>query len=213
MRNLVLSFLTSIFILSVYNTAFCSTSGQPENEALASELKSFTIRLINFTSIISWTSEEPMENDYFTIERSIDGKSFTTIGKVKSTKANCYTFIDYKPDASINYYRFKKVDFDGSIAVSPVRVCIADRTSTFKITPTIVSDTLTVENIDSTVFEKDAKVQMVLTATGEVMYETDLAANNSKMKIDLTSLPAGNYVAKIQKGKKTYNHKFVKQQY
>ena len=211
MKNLVLTLLVSILAITVSNTAYCSASGQPENEALATDLKSFTIRLINLTSIISWSTLNPMNNDYFIVERSSDGKTFTQIGKVKSTGGDNYTFIDYKPNTTINYYRFKKVDFDGTVAISPVRVSITDRTSTFKLTPTIVSDSLQIENTDAALFDTDSKVQMVLTATGEVMFETALDANSSKTKIDLTTLPAGNYVARIQKGKKIYNHKFLKQ--
>ncbi|HMG16418.1 MAG TPA: T9SS type A sorting domain-containing protein [Saprospiraceae bacterium] len=211
MKNLILTLLVLIISVTVSNTVYCSTSGQPENEALATELKSFTIRLINLTSIISWSTVNPMNNEYFTIERSIDGKTFTSIGKVKATGASGYTFIDYKPNTSINYYRFKKVDFDGTVAVSPVRVSITDKTSPFKISPTIVSDSLSIQNIDTSELEAGSKVQMVLTATGEVMFETKVEANSIKLDIALSTLPAGNYVAKIQKGNKVYNHKFVKQ--
>ncbi len=211
MKNIVLTFLASLLTLTVYNTASCSNNGQPENEALATEIKSFTIRVINQTSIISWSSIDPMENDYFTVERSTDGKTFTQIGKLKSDKSTSFTFIDYKPNAQINYYRFKKVELDGTVAVSPVRVSIPDRTSPFKTYPSIVSDTLTIENTETADLASDFKVEMVLTSTGEVMYETPLVLSNKKMGIALATLPEGHYVARIKKGNKVYNHKFLKQ--
>jgi hypothetical protein len=59
------------------------------------------------------------------VERSIDnGQTWTAIGSVKATNApqgRTYSFVDEAPRTGLNYYRLAIVDFDTSIAFSPVR--------------------------------------------------------------------------------------------
>lgn len=56
-------------------------------------------------------------NDFFTIERSVDGVNFEEIGKVSgngnSSKINNYKLTDFEPLKGVSYYRLKQTDFDG----------------------------------------------------------------------------------------------------
>lgn len=212
MKKLIIAMIATIVIsFKATNKLFASGSGLPENDVLASELNFFTIKAINQTTLLTWSSSNPMTNNYFVIERSNDGKTYSQIGKVKSTGTTNFSFVDYNPNPNINYYRFRKVEFDGSVAVSPVRVVVIEKDSPFTVYPTIVKSTLTLQNNISADIDSDAKVQFILASTGEVMQETTLEANNSRIDINLSSLPSGNYVAKILKDKKEFNHTFVKQ--
>lgn len=211
MKHIKITILAIILALAIYNIAFSRSSGQPENEALAAELNFFTSKTINQTSLLAWSSSVPMKNNYFSIERSIDGRNYTEIGKVKSNGLYNFNFVDYKPNLSINYYRFKKVEFDGTIAVSPVRITIPENNSPFILSTSVVKNNLRVVDTADSKLANDIKIQMVLIATGEILYETDLEFNKNKADINLTALPPGNYVVKIQKGEMIFNHSFVKQ--
>ena len=212
MKKLVIAMIATIVLsFKATNKLFASGTGQPENDVLASQLNFFTIKAINQTTLLSWSNSSPMTNDFFVIERSIDGKTYNQIGKIKSTGTTNFTFVDYNPSSNINYYRFRKVEFDGTIAVSPVRVVVIEKNSDFTVYPSLVKSTLTLQNNVSADIDSDAKVQFILASTGEVMQETTLAANSDRMDINLSTLPAGNYVAKIMKDKKEFNHTFVKQ--
>lgn len=211
MNHIKLTLLAITLALATYNVAFSRSSGQPENEALAAELNFFTVKTINQTSLLAWSSSVPMKNNYFSIERSLDGKNYTEIGKVKSNGLYHFNFVDYKPNLSINFYRFKKVEFDGTIAVSPVRITIPENNSPFILTPSVVKNNLRLVNSANSKLGNDFKIKMVLIATGEILYETDVELNKNKTDINLTTLPPGNYVAKIQKGEMVFNHSFVKQ--
>ncbi len=66
---------------------------------------------------LEWSTNEEINVDYFSIEKSFDGKEFTTLAKVNavnnSTKfQNTYTYSDMNLEI-INYYRLVSVDFDG----------------------------------------------------------------------------------------------------
>ena len=71
---------------------------------------------------LTWVTAIEKNNDFFTIERSADGKVFTEIAEVKG-KGNTdikqfYSSLDHEPLNGISYYRLKQTDFDGSFSYS-----------------------------------------------------------------------------------------------
>lgn len=90
------------------------------------------IQLINYVLsendkfiMINYTTASETNNDFFTIERSVDGLVFQSIGKIdgagNSSKEISYQFVDEKPMAGINYYRIKQTDFDGQYSYSDIK--------------------------------------------------------------------------------------------
>lgn len=73
-------------------------------------------------SELFWATASEKGSSHFVVERSADGKSFESIGMVKSrgnsSTQNRYMFTDAAPVAGNNYYRLKSVDQDGSFAYS-----------------------------------------------------------------------------------------------
>ena len=75
-----------------------------------------------------WTTGCEINNAYFSIERSLDGKSFSRIGKVETQGNTCNTQEYLYADESIGalksvshvYYRLKQVDIDGKYSHSNV---------------------------------------------------------------------------------------------
>lgn len=67
--------------------------------------------------LLEWGTFSEQNNDFFTLERSIDGKTFqiiTTIeGAGSSNKKRSYSFEDTTPVEGMNYYRLKQTDFNG----------------------------------------------------------------------------------------------------
>lgn len=81
------------------------------------------IKLVYFESsttgdgiFLKWASSEERELDYYDIERSNDGKSFSSISTIDSKDENGaeYTFIDTAPFPATSYYRLGAVYVDGS---------------------------------------------------------------------------------------------------
>jgi len=66
---------------------------------------------------ISWNTESETNNDYFEIERSMDGEIFEVIGMVdgagNSSIRNEYNYVDENVIEGEYYYRLKQVDLDG----------------------------------------------------------------------------------------------------
>ncbi len=83
------------------------------------------VKLISFegshvgnTNMLTWATASELDNNYFQVEKSSDGKNFTPIGQVSgegtSSVQHSYRFIDNSPANGINYYRLKQVDFSGA---------------------------------------------------------------------------------------------------
>lgn len=98
------------------------------------------ISLIEFNAIkvvdavqLTWITASELNNDYFTIERSLDGYSFEAIhqepGAGNSNQWLNYEWYDHSPFDGINYYRLKQTDFDGSFTYSTLRMVDFSKTN------------------------------------------------------------------------------------
>lgn len=81
------------------------------------ELLTFTVIENNKNIYISWSTSTEINNDYFLIEKSIDGFEYFEIGVVggngNSNIVNNYSYVDYNVNGGTIYYRLKQVDYDG----------------------------------------------------------------------------------------------------
>lgn len=74
---------------------------------------------------LHWETESETNNDYFIVERSLNGLSFESLGKPingagTSKEKHRYSFTDATAPAGIIYYRLKQVDFDGSTSYTEI---------------------------------------------------------------------------------------------
>ena len=67
--------------------------------------------------LVNWQTASEQDNDYFIVERSIDGVNAERIATVKgagnSNKVLDYNFTDYNPYGGTSYYRLTQVDYNG----------------------------------------------------------------------------------------------------
>lgn len=71
----------------------------------------------------NWSTASEVNNDYFILERSIDGSTWEIIERISgagfSNTALHYDHPDMHPFAGQSYYRLQQVDFDGAETVYP----------------------------------------------------------------------------------------------
>jgi len=102
-------------------------------DILPVELTLFTANLSNDKVSLNWTTATELNNNGFEIERAVQnhkGKenlNYKTIGFVKgkgnSEEISNYNYVDKFPEAGINYYRLKQIDFNGETKFfGPVKV-------------------------------------------------------------------------------------------
>lgn len=82
------------------------------------ELFSFTGFSDNRTNVLTWETASEKNNDYFELERSVDGEVWETVAKVDgagtTTDVHTYSYLDTDFEYVMNYYRLKQVDYDGT---------------------------------------------------------------------------------------------------
>ena len=90
------------------------------------ELLSFNAQLKNNVVELHWQTATETNNDYFVIERSVDGKVWEAIDTVKGAGTSLtllnYLLVDENPLSGTSYYRLKQVDFDKNFSYSDIAV-------------------------------------------------------------------------------------------
>ena len=98
----------------------------PATVALPIELLSFKAILKNNVVELHWQTATEVNNDYFVIERSVDGKIWESMDTIKgagnSSNVLNYANNDDNPLSGTSYYRLKQVDFDKNFSYSDIAV-------------------------------------------------------------------------------------------
>ncbi len=103
------------------------------------ELLSFTATPIGSKQVLcQWVTASEKNNDFFTVERSVDGHNFEKVGIVdgagNSNGYLNYTLPDQYPYKGVSYYRLMQTDFDGRFSYSEI-VAVNFKTGNFSIFP------------------------------------------------------------------------------
>lgn len=103
------------------------------------ELLSFKAVLKNEDVILDWETSSEKNNDFFTVERSLNATDFTAVGVVKgagnSASSRRYNFIDKTPPNGILYYRLRQTDFNKQSKVSEIVMVVTDDNYSVNIFP------------------------------------------------------------------------------
>jgi hypothetical protein len=174
----------------------------PFGSALPVELLNFEVAKIGSTSELSWITASETNNDFFAIERSVDGVNFEEIGTVDgngtTSSTSYYNYTDQSPVTGINYYRLRQVDFDGGYEYSEVKwVEFAGTEGKVEVYPNPFNNELQV----SMDVAEAGVVELVLTdVIGRVIYSesVDVTAGSVTMSIELDSrLSKGVYLLNV----------------
>ena len=153
---------------------------------------------------LNWQTGSELNNDYFTIERSLDGQNFISIARIEShgnsSSNNSYHFIDSDAPAGTLYYRLKQTDLNKNHSYSAVKTlsCRAER-GTISLYPNPTKGDF--------VIESPAKIGEELTveiynALGQKIFECYRSATSDSIRenINLKDLPPAVYMVHIKVG-------------
>ena len=177
------------------------------------------ITLLNFTgqkngnsSLLQWQVTNEVNNAYFSVEQSTDGKNFKAIGKIESragvsTKQE-YKFSDNNPSKGLNFYRLKQVDNDGNYTYSKiVTVDFISLAGVFKIFPNPAVNSIKISlPLNSEISRID-----VYDVNGKKWLEKLINTNTDSQTLDVSNLAAGIYQVTLTQGSQQKTIKMVKE--
>lgn len=142
---------------------------------------------------IEWETTSEINNDYFTIEKSRDGKNWEKYkdvpGAGNSNSLKEYSEIDYSPFNGVSYYRLKQTDFNGEYEYSKVVPVVLSVQQTH-VYPNPIKDWLFVDNINASNTEL-----RVYSIEGKLIY------SGNQSKINTSEWAEGIYELLIIDGK------------
>jgi hypothetical protein len=157
------------------------------------------VKFTNFTAIkqgntshLQFSIAQAAPSSVFTIERSINGLTFTAIGSINGTNATTYQYIDYTPELnSKNYYRIKEVDLQGIVTVSDIKTLSFTKSGNVSLYPIPTAAILNISFDEANIGK--AAVINVYDMQGKAVYTKAISKLSNLEKIDLSSYSNGNY--------------------
>lgn len=172
------------------------------------ELISFEANALENSVALTWITASERNNDYFTLEKSVDGEIWSELSKIEgmgnSTSKNNYGFLDENEGHNQVYYRLKQTDFNGEFKY--LKTIIFERElANFEVElfPNPVQNQLTITA--NSLIEK----LLITTNLGQIVYfESNIPAGKTVLNLDFLS--TGNYLIQFQTENQDYNKSFVK---
>jgi hypothetical protein len=187
-------------------TSFSTFYLHKGNAPLPVNLVSFKAQQVKRGEVLlDWRVKDEVNMKQYDVQRSVDGKNFTTIGTVGNLGKEVYTLIDQKPEQGINYYRLSMVESNGLTNYSHIVAININDGKALHASPNPVTGDLTVE-VKGEV-GKQAVID-IIDYTGNKVRTVAIPAG--KVTVDMTSLPTGVYVVQYIDGTTVYTTRVVK---
>lgn len=179
--------------------------------ALPVTLTNFAVKADGRKAKIEWSTTSESNSNYFEILKSIDGYSFSSIGKIKSKnngiEVNKYMFYDNQPSIGPNYYKLLQHDVDGRSHDKGIRTLDFDiNISRLTVYPNPVFNNKTTVEIPAELNGKSKELSIVNLLGGVVM-KTDIDESSQKYSLNLSEVQKGAYFILIKSGELKFSTK------
>jgi hypothetical protein len=164
------------------------------------------------TARIYWQTSAESGSDYFTVEHSTDGRTFTKIGTLAaagfSQDIRDYELYDLQPASGLNYYRLLQVDYDGTVHNEGIVIVRFDDgpPRPLSVFPNPVVDLTTVS------WSTTAEFLHLFDAQGRRLQTIplDAAGDGGARSLDMSTYPAGIYFIRLESKRDSEVIKVVK---
>jgi len=164
------------------------------------ELLSFTGKSLEEKNLLEWTTATEMNNDFFTIEKSEDGISYSELIRIKgagnSSMNKNYSTTDDEPFPNLTYYRLKQTDFNDDFTYSSV-ISISDFPEvTISLTPNPTQNDMHLNFFS----EKEILAQAdIINSLGQCLMSKNIQLSKGAgfINFDVGILPRGIYLFKF----------------
>jgi len=174
------------------------------------ELTKFKATLHEGIVDLDWQTQSETNNDYFTVERSIDAVNFEPLAEVDGAGTSVvpvdYLYTDQKPFKGITYYRLKQTDFDGTYKYSEIVAVNIKEVEILNFYPNPTTDQ---SNIIIASPEEMSVEFLITAADGKTVKRSNefLKQGVNVVNLDVTDYAEGVYLFSVVGKEKTLSKK------
>jgi hypothetical protein len=183
------------------------TNLAPAGAPLPVQLTSFNASAESIGAKLIWHTAEESGIANYVIEKSTDGRSFTTIGTVKAANLRSYSYTDMQPASDNSYYRLKMVELDGTYKFSFIVSLKARLTNNIGLSPNPVKNILMIQHPKA----GTAGHIQIISAGGQLLRDIRISANAVISNIDMSGFTNGLYHVVFRNGSDMFNKTVLKQ--
>lgn len=190
--------------------------GSGSGNSLPIQLGSFSAEQDGTSVFIDWVVYSQINNNYYTIEKSIDCLDWFELEKIdgdgNSNIETHYQTKDDNPHVGISYYRLKQTDYDGkSETFNPVSVEFKNKhTIELKIIPNPAIDYIELE-IPYTEHPLINHKVKIFDTQGNEVYKKHFIGEIENFRIDIKNFKPGYYILKTKSDNLEGSNNFIKE--
>ena len=176
------------------------------------ELYSFTGKKSGNKNILEWITASESNNDFFTLEHSTDGASFSELINVPGA-GDSHTTLDYstedtEPYSPITYYRLKQTDFDGKFTYSNT-IAVSTESYIVYTGPNPVNDNFSIKLISDDIGIASLEI---LDVTGAIILKNNFqeSKGENSIQLNVNTFSPGLYFIRLHTSSIQEQLKFVK---
>jgi len=185
------------------------------NVALPAVWLGFTVEAVSGNALLKWKTSDEINVATYTVEHSFNGVSFTSVGSVAANNnsgVNNYNFTHTGLAAGLHYYRIRRTDKDGKFELSDIKsIRITTTGANVQVRPNpVVGSTLV---LAVSIQQSNKSNVQVTGVDGKVIVQQaiNLVSGNNMVNINISSVPPGIYLVRVQLADEVVTKKFIKE--
>jgi len=161
---------------------------------------SFFVSKSNSNIVLDWSTSEEMNNKGFEVQRSFDGRNYTSVavlsGAGNSGTIQQYRFVDKNMTAPVAYYRIAQADVNGKMVYSAVKII---RTNGAIPVTKIYANSKSV-NVEFNQPIKNAVTIRLFNTNGQLINQLQVQKAAYRITLNAGNCQSGMYIVQVSDG-------------
>jgi len=175
------------------------------------DLISFTGEIVDNYVILEWTVASQINNDHFTIDKSLDFENWEEFSIIPGA-GNCNETMTYKtydenPYGGVSYYRLSQTDFNGEYKIFKPISLMYDKPIKLSIRPNPVGEELNLylgENL------RGMTTVTIVNTRGQKIYNKSFLGEYNMINLQVGKYRKGYYLLEVDHNQRIGTLKFIK---
>ena len=195
------AYASTAYALSFTTTSFSEFGATTAEGAFPVDLRAFTARALPDANRLDWAVDSEIDFSHYAVERSQEGQVFTEIARVEGAGEARYSWVDTAP-ATLQYYRLRMVDFDGSATYSKIVTVRRAEVSANEVLRAYPSPTHGRVTLSFAGAEKGEARLRIFDSVGRLVRRKRVPVNrqHNEHEVSLADLPPGYYTLTLTDG-------------